>query len=92
VSTIKVFKLDDCDWWAGESLEVCIAEGRLQCGADCYEDAETEGVELDDEGMRRLKIYLDEDRKEKPISFAEHLANEIAGGTKFPCLFASTEW
>lgn len=86
---IRIFKLDDYDWWAGESLAACIAEARKQCGAGSYCDAEEEGREVSAEDMQRLQFG---DDGENLRSFAEQLEHEIADGTHFPCLFASTEW
>lgn len=86
---IRIFRLDDYDWWAGESLQACIAEARRQCGAGSYCEAETEGREVSAEDMQRL-TYVDEDDQRR--TFAEQLEREIADGTHFPCLFASTEW
>lgn len=39
---IRVFRMDDMEWWAGESLAACVAEGRSQCGDDCYPDNPSE--------------------------------------------------
>ena len=91
---IKVFQLDDCDWWAGETLADCIAEARRQCGADSYPDAEQEGRELAPEAMQRLIYVDDSDGAQTPVrrTFAEQLAREVAEGGEFPRLFASTEY
>ena len=90
--TIKIYALDVCDWWAGESLIACITEARKHCGADCYEDAEEDGVELTDADMLSHKFYDEDGDAANPyISFAQQLAEEIASGTVFPSLFASTE-
>lgn len=86
--TIRIFRLDDYDWWAGESLQACIDEARRQCGAGSYCDAEEEGREVTDEDMQRLQ-FTDDDGQAR--SFAEQLEREIADGTHFPTLFASTE-
>lgn len=88
--TIRIFKLDDCDWWAGESLQACIDEARRQCGAGSYCDAEEEGRELTDEDMQRLMFVAPEE--ERTCTFAEQLEREIADGTHFPTWFASTEF
>lgn len=92
--TIIVFQLDDCDWWAGETLTDCIAEARRQCGADSYPDAEKDGYALGDEEMQRLIYVDDSDGAQAPVrrTFAEHLAREVAEGGEFPRLFASTEY
>ena len=74
---IRIFKLDAYDWWAGESLAACIAEARRQIPG-AYPEAETEG--------RECTAWLASD------AIAERLEREIADGTHFPCLFASTEW
>lgn len=87
----KVFKLDDYDWWAGESLVACIAEARAQCGAGSYCDSEEDGREVSTEELQTLK-YIDEDDAER--TFAEQLAIEVAerGDGSKPWLFASTEF
>lgn len=87
--SIKVFQLDDCDWWAGENLPDVIAEARKQCGPDTYEDAETDAVEMSDEAMRTLQ-FVDEDGTKR--TFAEELQRMIDAGDTLPSLFASTEY
>lgn len=92
MSAIKVFQLDGCDCWAGESLEACIAEARRQCGADAYEDAEEIGYELPERDMNTRLVYMGEDRKSEPVTFAQALAKFIATpGERFPLFFCSTE-
>lgn len=86
--TIKVFQMDDIEWWAGESLAACIKEGQRQCGADCYTEESDQG-EVSEEAMHRLK-YMDEDGTTR--TFAEELARMVAAGTKFPCMFAATDY
>ena len=87
-SVIKVFQLDDIEWWAGESLEACVAEGRRQCGDDCYSDEGYQG-EVSPEAMQRLK-FLDDDGTMR--TFAEELARRIAAGATFPQPFAASEY
>lgn len=94
MGTIKVFRMDDNEWWAGESLADCIAEGRRQCGADCYPDDPSEQYELDDQDMQRL-VFIDEsDGAEPPVkrTFAEELARRVAAGEQFPQPFAAEDW
>lgn len=89
---MKVFKLNDCDWWAGETLQSCIAEARKQFGADSYPNAEADAHELSPEEMRKLLIQRFEDCREKPVTFEKHLAELADCKTeRFPQLFASTE-
>jgi hypothetical protein len=86
--TIKVFALDDVEWWAGESLEACLAVARAQAGGECYRE-EDEQSEVGPEAMQRLQ-FIDEDGTKR--SFAEQLQREIVAGTAFPCMFAATEY
>lgn len=86
---IRVFRMDDIEWWAGESLEACVAEGRRQCGPECYPDDPDEQYELSDEQLRRLK-FVDEDGSTR--TFADELARRIAAGETFPQAFAAEEW
>lgn len=87
---IKVFKLDDYDWWAGESLEEVITEARNKCGQECYEDAETEAYELSEEAMKTHKFVDQYDEGYEYITFEEQLQKMIDNGESFPCLFATT--
>lgn len=94
MSKINVYRMDDMEWWAGESLAACVAEGRRQCGADCYPDDPSEQYELTDEQMQRL-VFIDEsDGAEPPFkrTFAEELARRIAGNEQFPQPFAAEDW
>lgn len=86
---IRVYRMDDIEWWAGESLAACVAEGRSQCGPDCYPDDPSEQYEVSDEAMQRLK-FIDEDGSTR--SFSEELARRIAAGEDFPQPFACTEF
>lgn len=88
MTTIKVFALDDIEWWAGESLEACLAAALELAGPECYDDPELHH-ELSDEAMQRLK-FVDEDGSER--TFAEELARRVAAGEKFPQPFAATDY
>lgn len=85
---IRVYRMDDMEWWAGESLAACVAEGRAQCGDDCYSD-DNEQYELSDEQMQRMK-FIDEDGSTR--SFADELARRIAAGETFPQPFAAEDY
>jgi hypothetical protein len=87
--TIKVFQLDDVEWWAGNSLEDCLKEARKHAGQESYEDAEELAGQLSDSEMQRLK-FVDEDGTR--CTFEERLRDLVAEGVQFPCLFAATEW
>lgn len=86
--TMKVFALDDVEWWAGPSLEACVAAGKAACGAECYDEPD-DYAELDDAAMQRL-VFIDEDGTRR--SFAEELARRVAAGEPFPQPFAATDW
>lgn len=89
---LRIYALDDTDWWVGESLQACIEEARRECGAGSYCEAEAEGREVSEEAMQRLK-FVDEGGPETvERTFAEQLALEVAEGGKFPRLFASTDF
>ena len=91
---IRVYRMDDIEWWAGESLAACVAEGRRQCGDDCYPDDPSEQHEVSDEEMQRLMFIDESDGAEPPVkrTFAEQLAIEVAEGGPFPRPFAATDW
>lgn len=83
---IRVYQMDDMEWWAGESLAACLAEGRRQCGDDCYLDDHSDQYELTDEQLQRLK-FVDEDGS--TCTFADELARRIEAGETFPQQFAA---
>lgn len=90
---IRVYRMDDNEWWVGESLAACVEEGKRQCGPECFDDP-SEQYELSDEQLQRL-IFVDEsDGAEPPVqrTFAEQLAREIAEGGPFPRPFAAEDW
>lgn len=85
---IKVFQLDDIEWWAGESLEACIKAARAVCGAECYPGAEEEGSEVSEDDMRKLTVR----DGDAATTFAEQVQFLIKSGTVFPCLFAAADY
>lgn len=101
---IKIFNMNDYDWYAAETVEDALKEmaETLSCGTDPDDIAEMRReyqvknpVELTDEDMDRLK-YIDTDENDDPEgdprTFREQLAKMISEGDKFPCMFASTEY
>lgn len=84
---MKVFKMNDCDWVAAESLE--------QAKKFALDDPGTEiedPRELTDADMLRLKHSGDDGVEyDPPITFKEELERNIADGVEFPCIFATSE-
>ncbi len=88
---IKIYKLNDCDWFAAETLEEAIQCARGEFGYT--DDSFDEAYELDDDELDRLQYRFTDD-DDKPIgtmSFRAALAKRIAEGEQFPFIFASTE-
>lgn len=91
---IKIFMLNDYEWWAAETLQQAI---------DAYQkdyqltDSDIEGdrpyfSELSDEAMDTLTFADDLEDKDSPTrSFREQLSILVESGNTFPCLFAATE-
>lgn len=85
---LRVFRMDDCDWWIGESADSCIEDRQSTYGPD--EDFDREEVHgLSDEQMQAL-VYTDGNGSQR--TFKEQLGIEIASGGDFPRLFATTEF
>lgn len=83
---VKIFQLNDCDWWAAESLQDAKDDYIATVGDDYEFD---NPHELDEVTMDRLRFY-EEDGSYR--TFARELRRRIKSGQKFPCFFASTEW
>jgi hypothetical protein len=89
---MKIFQLDDCDWYAAPDLESAIQFAMSETGLtrEDFEDAE----EVPEGAMHFLK-YHDSDGEGGPVTirtFAEQLAIELKDGKPFPRLFACTEY
>lgn len=91
---ITIFQVTDSEWWAGETLEQCVAAAKETWGdlgpddVDMFEDA----VELNEAAMERLMFCYDEDDRSKKHSFRTELDMRLADQSqKFPQFFASTE-
>lgn len=99
MNKIKIFKMNDCDWWAAETLD----EAKLDCvhtfGGVWPEDAEEfldDPYEVGDEHLDKL-WFVDADEMDangEPVrrTFREELNRMIESGEEFPCPFASTEY
>ena len=87
---IRVFRMNDCDWMAGETLEEC-EEVYLKYWSGTKDD----GVTLYNPGQVSNDFiqtvpFTREDGT--VVTFQEELNSLIAAGQKFPCFFASTEF
>lgn len=88
---IKVFRLNECEWYAGETAEECIAYAMELTGeprASIVEDEDSISA-LSPEAMARYEFLNEAGKKEG--SFQQQLDKMIASGETFPCLFACTE-
>ncbi|MBO2698136.1 hypothetical protein [Shewanella algae] len=89
---MKVFAMNECEWWVGESLESCIADYIEEYGdSDCLD----EPYELTASNLDSLTFFVDEREEGGELlkrTFKEQLEVEIAQGGVFPRLFASTEY
>jgi hypothetical protein len=96
INGIKIFQMDMCDWWAGRSLEECIAAWPEHYREEfSLEVADPEPHELTDAEIDRLVFVEDDGARlregaEKP--FRQKLQEMIAEGATFPTFFASTEY
>ena len=90
---VRVYRMDDMEWWVGESLAACVEEGKRQCGPDCYDEPSLQ-YELTDEQLQKLMFIDESDGAEPSVkrTFAEQLAREIAEGGPFPRPFAAEDW
>lgn len=86
---IKIFKLNEYDYYAGETLEDCIIHYMKETGLS-REEAVDEPYKLHDNVLDFLK-FKDEDSGEVK-TFREELEQKIRDEVEFPCLFASAEF
>lgn len=89
MNDIKIFRVDDCDWYAAKTQDEAIKKAMHDSGESRQYYEEEGGSELSEESMLKLK-YVEDDGTEK--TFRKKLDELIAEGCHFPCMFASTEY
>ena len=89
---MKIFRMNDCEWWIGASLEDCIADYVKFTGD---RDGLDDPWELDQQALESLQFHdSDETGSLTGVTrtFKEQRDVEIEKGGDFPRLFASTEY
>lgn len=94
---MKIFEMNDCEWYAGESVEDCIEAFVKDNGEELefWEECRDEGYPklLSEKEMQDLNFLEDPYDSECPKrSFKDELNRMIERGDKFPCFFATTEY
>jgi len=92
--TIKIFRVNECDWYAAETGEQAMQAVRE---SEMYSEDELEEFardgypeEIPDADLDTLKLR-EEDGEEK-YTWRQALANMIANGDYIPGMFCSTEY
>jgi hypothetical protein len=94
---IKVFAVNDTEWYAGENLESCIKYffDEIMGEPDTPESREEYGVddaaEISEGSMAVMQFHDYEDEGETVRSFRDQLNLLVANGQTFPMMFATTE-
>lgn len=85
---LKVFKMNDCDWYIAPNLEGAIKSIMCDHGSP-KEDCVDSPTELSFEDMGKLK-FIHDDYGE--MTFAQEFYRLVSGGFTKAGLFASTEY
>lgn len=93
---LRVFRLNDCEWWLAQTLAIAKADYQRCCGPMPDEEAFDEPHELSDDELCKLH-FVDTDDNEAPIkasrrTFHEELRQQIKSDPITPRLFACTEY
>ena len=94
---MKIFKLNDCDWYVAEDMESAIQQIMHDTDNAREDCVDSSAHELTDDEMDRLQFVddggvIDEEAEDGSRSFRVQLAVMIERGDSFPCLFATTEF
>jgi len=87
--SVRVWKMDDCDWVAAETLDEAIKEWESHVGLSAAEES------LDPHLMswKEMDAHTFHDPETGTTrSFSAELRNRVRRGEKFPQFFASTEF
>lgn len=90
IMNMKIFRMNDCDWCAGEDLE-SVVEFYMDFVDLDKDEACDQPCELTELDMDRL-IFTPDSKDEDLRTFREELKRLIDKGEKFPMFFASTEF
>jgi hypothetical protein len=85
---MKVFAMNDFDWWAAETLEEAKLGYLKERGMEEADGPFDDPHELDEEAMNHFQFNEDDGKR----SFREQLERMVSSGQKFPAFFASTEY
>lgn len=84
---MKVFKMNDCDWWMDVDIESAKRNYLEYCG--CDEDSLDDVFELPVDTLKQTMISFPDEPEREKYTFLEHMGNVYNDG---PHLFASTEY
>lgn len=85
-TSIKVFNIDDVEWWAGKDAE---SVTRAFCAVTGVDEEEMDSQELSEAQLLSLTFYREDGSK---CSFKEELERRIVNKQIFPQPFASIEY
>jgi hypothetical protein len=84
MNEIRVFQLNQYEWWAGPDLETVKAHYLMTTGVSA-EEAFDDPCELSPESLKTIPFTYNDG---KEITFAERLRELLDSGRQFPCCFA----
>ena len=85
---MKVFQMNDCEWWAAETLEEAKSSYFQITGLTEADRPFDDPHELSAKEMDRLQFIRDDGSVR---SFRDQLDWMVSNGKSFPCFFGSTE-
>ena len=85
---MKVFRMNDCDWMAGNTLKECKAEYLRFYTSELEDEAFDNPREMTQAQMEKYRFNGEPDER----SFREELSRLVESGAEFPRFFASTEY
>ncbi len=87
---IKIFKMNCSEWYAGKNLRDCIRALVSDTGITIRDALDSRPREISETEMHKLQFYIED--HDLVMSFSEQLKSMVERGSKFPCVFASTEY
>lgn len=96
--SLQIFEINEDEWWAGEGSPEEMLRAYMNETGCTHEEATGHPDEmprpLTEEELDGLQLGVGVDcrRLDRPVSFREHLAEMVAKGDAFPCLFAARDY
>jgi len=90
--TIRIFRVSETDWYAAETGEQAMDAFAVNAEEDEFNEAEADGFPSVVEDSELDKRKVNDEGRERTMTWRELLTAMVADGVEFPAFFGSTNY